>query len=86
VGLETKLESLAALIEGLIVRLAASRKIALAFPTEEAKAAICVFFLGSLDTMRLAKSAGLEVAEQDIIVFIRLAIENAFRMELPGRP
>jgi AcrR family transcriptional regulator len=87
VGLETKLESLASLVEGLIVRLAASRGLPLAFPAGEAKTAICVFFLGSLDTMRLAKSAGLEVAEQDIIDFIRLAIENAFRMELPpGRP
>jgi AcrR family transcriptional regulator len=85
VSLETKLESLASLIEGLIVRLAASRKIPLAFPAEQAKVAICVFFLGSLDTVRLARSAGLEVDEKDIIAFIRLAIENAFRMELPPR-
>lgn len=85
VGLEAKLESLASLIESLILRLAASRGLPLAFPAEQAKAAICVFFLGSLDTMRLAKSAGLEVAEEDIIAFIRLAIENAFRMELPPR-
>jgi TetR/AcrR family transcriptional regulator, transcriptional repressor for nem operon len=83
VSLETKLESLTSLVEKLIDELAESRDIALAFPPEKAKAALCVFLLGSLDTVRLSKSVGLEVEERDIIDFIRMAIENAFRMELP---
>lgn len=82
-SLEAKLESLTSLVEKLIDELAESRGIALAFPPQKAKAALCIFFLGSLDTVRLSKSAGLEVEEKDIVDFIRMAIENAFRMELP---
>ena len=83
-SLQAKLESLTSLVERLIEELADSRGIALAFPPEQAKAALCIFFLGSLDTVRLSKSAGLGVEEKDIIAFIRMAIENAFRMELPS--
>lgn len=82
VGLEEKLESLSSLVGALILELAASRGLPLAFSEGEAKAALCVFFLGSLDTVRLAKSAGLAVEEKDIIDFIRFAVENSFRMRL----
>jgi AcrR family transcriptional regulator len=80
--LDEKLGRLAALISGLIAELAAARGITMDFPPKRAKVAITIFFLGSLDAVRIARSAGLELGSEDVIDFIKLAVENSFGVKL----
>jgi AcrR family transcriptional regulator len=81
-GLLEKLESLAELIGRAVSELSGKRGQRLDLPPRQAMAALCIFFLGSLDTIRLAASAGLPVKQKDILAFIRLAIETSFGIEL----
>jgi len=85
-GLEDKLERLAGLISGLIAELAASRGIALDFDTRTAMAAITVYFLGSLDAVRVARKAGIDVGPEDVLDFIRMSIENSFGITIVPPP
>jgi AcrR family transcriptional regulator len=80
--LEEKLERLASLVSSLIAQLAARRGLAMEFSASSARAAICVFFLGSIDTVRMSRNAGVSVSPDDVIGFIKLAIENSFGIEL----
>jgi AcrR family transcriptional regulator len=84
--LEEKLERLTALIVDLVLELANSRGLPMAFPTGQAKAALSLYFLGSLDTVRLSRTAGLGIPDEDIIAFIRLSIENSFHISLDPPP
>jgi AcrR family transcriptional regulator len=81
-GLNEKLESLTSLVGDLVRDLAASRGLSMDFPPEQAKAALTLFLLGSLDTVRLSRVAGLGIPPGDVIAFIRLSIENAFGIGL----
>jgi AcrR family transcriptional regulator len=85
-GLEDKLERLASLISALIADLAAERGMAMDFPPRRAMAAITIFFLGSLDAMRISRSAGISLSGEDLIDFIRSSVENSFgvRLEPPA--
>jgi AcrR family transcriptional regulator len=88
VALDEKLERLAALIGSVVVELARKKGLAFDFPANLAMSALSVFFLGSLDTVRLARSAPLAIGQDDVIDFIRLAIENSFgiSIERPSDP
>jgi AcrR family transcriptional regulator len=90
VALEEKLERLAGLVGGLISELAASRGIALDFGARTAMAAIAVYFLGALDTVRVSRNAGISVGPEDVLDFIRMSIENSFGISIvpppPDRP
>ncbi|HOX18381.1 MAG TPA: TetR/AcrR family transcriptional regulator [Spirochaetales bacterium] len=81
--LGAKLERLATLIAGLVVDAAASKGVAIDFPPLQAAAALSVFFLGSLDTMRLSRRVGLPVGEAEVLGFIEMAIKSSFGLELP---
>lgn len=81
-GLEDKLERLASLISGLVSELASSKGIGFDFSPRRAMAAISIYFLGSLDTLRVARSAGIEMGAEDVIDFIRLSVANSFGVEL----
>lgn len=85
-GLEDKLERLASLFSGLVSELASSRGLSFDFSPRKAMAAISIYFLGSLDTLRVARSAGIKVGPEDVIDFIRLSVANSFGVELspPG--
>lgn len=82
VGLETKLSDLADLILPLIGSLSAEGSTGLRLDQTEARTAIAVYFLGSLYTIRLSRSAGLLLSEADILSFIKLSIENSFGLKL----
>jgi AcrR family transcriptional regulator len=81
-GLEEKLDRLAALVSGLVTELAASRGIVMDFPAERARAAIAVYFLGSLAAVRIGRGGGLEVGPEEVLDFVRLSVENSFGVEL----
>jgi AcrR family transcriptional regulator len=85
-GLQAKLERLSSLISALMIELAASRGLAIDFSPPRAMAAISVYFLGSLDAVRIGRSAGLAVGPEQVIDFIRLSVENSFgvKLEPPG--
>lgn len=83
VGLDEKLEGLADLIGPLLGPLAAEGRSSLSLEPSQARAAIAVYFLGSLYSIRLARRAGLALGEEDILSFIRLSIENSFGLSLP---
>ena len=80
--LQDKLERLAVPISGLVVELAKTRGMAMVFPPRRAMAAITIFFLGSLDAIRISRSAGLQVGPEDVIDFIKLSVENSFGISL----
>ena len=79
--LNSKLERLAVLIAGVLQDLAVERGVPIRLSPRQAVTALSVFFLGSLDTIRLSRLAGLPLHESDVLAFIRLMIENAYRME-----
>ncbi len=81
-GLEGKLERLATLIAGLVEELAAARGVEMDFAPKRAMAAIAVYFLGSLDAVRISRSIGINVGPEDVIDFIKLSVENSFGVEL----
>lgn len=84
--LEEKLERLASLFSGLIAELAAAKGVAMDFPPRRAMAAITIYFLGSLDAVRISRSSGIEVGSEDVIDFIKLSVESSFGVRLlpPG--
>lgn len=84
-GLDEKLEALTALMADLLLELARERGLAMALPRGQAKVALALYFLGSLDTVRLSARSGLPMLPSDIIDFIRLSIENSFRIDLNPR-
>jgi AcrR family transcriptional regulator len=81
-SLESKLERLAFLVSGLATELATARGVVSDFPPERAKAAIVVYFLGSIDAVRLGKSASIRMGSEDVIDFIKLSIEKVFGVEV----
>ena len=80
--IEGKLERLSAIIADLVLELARKQEIRMAFSPEQAKAAIALYFLGSLDSVRLSRNAGLGISAESIIAFIAFTIENSFRISL----
>jgi AcrR family transcriptional regulator len=82
VSLEEKLERLASLVSGLVSELASAQGLVMDFPPKSAKAAITIYFLGSLDTVRIGRSAGIEVGPEEVIDFIKLSVENSFGVSL----
>ena len=81
-GIEEKLERLSSIIADLVMELARKQDIRMAFSPEQAKAAIALYFLGSLDSVRLSRNAGLGISAEDITSFISFTIENSFRIHL----
>ena len=82
VGLDAKLESLASVIGEIIAPLVTERGGGFVFPPRQARAAIAIFFLGSLYTVRLSRRAGLAISEAELLDFIRQSIENSFGIRL----
>jgi len=83
--LEDKLERLASLVSGLIAELSASRGVPMDFPPSRAMVAITVYFLGSLDAVRMGRSSGIKMGSEDVLDFIKLSVENSFgvRLKIP---
>jgi AcrR family transcriptional regulator len=81
-GLQDKLERLSALIGGLVAELSAARGVAMDFAPKRAMAAITIYFLGSLDTVRISRSTGIDVQPRDVIDFIKFSVESTFGVEL----
>lgn len=81
-GLEEKLERLAEVFRVIVVDMGAAGGRAFDFSSSQARAAIILFLLGSLDSVRLARDCGLSVSPEDLLLFIRLSVENAFGVSL----
>lgn len=77
-GLEDKLGFLSALVASLISDLSRRSGKAIAFSGSQARAALLVFFLGSMDAVRLMRRMDLGATEEDILAFIRSTIANTF--------
>jgi AcrR family transcriptional regulator len=80
--LDEKLERLASLLSGLIAELAEARGVNMDFPPRRAMAAITIYFLGSLDALRISRSAGISLSPEDLIDFIKLSVESSFGVTL----
>jgi AcrR family transcriptional regulator len=81
-GFPDKLERLALLISSLVGELSEKRGVSFNFPPRLAVPALTIYFLGSLDSVRLSKSAGLGIRHEDILDFIRFTVENAFGVRI----
>lgn len=84
-NLADKLEALGLFVSGLVSEAAAESGLVLAISPSQLKTALSVFFLGSLDTIRLARRAGLPLSEADVIAFIRASVDNGFARPGDGR-
>jgi AcrR family transcriptional regulator len=80
--LEEKLERLASLFSRLLAELAAAKGIPMDFPPRFAMAAITIYFLGSLDAVRISRNTGIKIGPDDVIDFIKLSIQNSFGVVL----
>lgn len=76
--LADKLEWLSEHIGVHIRKLALERNINLEFDSQRANTALSVVFLGSLHTIRLSRQEDLNLTTDDVLDFIRLAIQNVF--------
>ena len=85
IDLGSKLERLAALIAGIIGDLDRETGARVEMDSRQAAAALAVFFLGSLDAVRLSRVADLPLSERDVVDFIRWMIGRTFGLEL-GAP
>jgi AcrR family transcriptional regulator len=86
IDLYDKLERLAALVSSLVAELAAAQGRVMNFPPDSAKAAILIYFLGSLDAVRIGRAAGLGVGPEAVTDFIKLSVESSFGVELAPPP
>jgi AcrR family transcriptional regulator len=84
--LNAKLESLARLIGAVVNDLGKERGMAVSLSPKQAVSALSIFFLGSLDTIRLSRLTGIPISERDVISFISLIIEASFGIRLPELP
>lgn len=73
-----KLNTLADLIVGLVADLPRGPGQAPVLGREEARVALLVCLLGTLDALRLSRGAGLAVSAQDIQGFMRRLVERTF--------
>lgn len=80
--LEEKLERLASLFSSLLAELAAAKGVPMDFPPRFAMAAITIYFLGSLDAVRISRNTGIKIGPDDVIDFIKLSIQNSFGVVL----
>jgi AcrR family transcriptional regulator len=76
-----KLVFLSELIGGVLRESGIGAK-GLVLDDRDAIAGLMVFFLGSLDSIRLTRAASLPVTEADIINFIRHVIANAYGVDM----
>jgi hypothetical protein len=65
-----------------MAELAVSRSLVFDFPPRRAMAAIGIYLLGSIDTLRVSRSAGIELGAEDFIDFICLSVRSSFGVEL----
>jgi AcrR family transcriptional regulator len=84
--LEEKISFLSGLIIHEIKAVSSSSGRSIELDDKQAAAALLVFFLGSMDSVRIIKHSSLPVTEADILAFIRITIENAFGVKLPPSP
>lgn len=75
-GLEEKLGYLTELVVTLISEIARRSGATIAFGPRQARAALMVFFLGSMDAVRLMRRMDLGVDESDVLAFIRQSIAS----------
>jgi AcrR family transcriptional regulator len=80
--LEEKLERLSSLFSTLVTELATAHGYAMDFPPERAMAAVTIFFLGSLDAIRVSRRTGIAVGPEAVIDFIKMTVENSFGVKL----
>lgn len=77
-SLADKLDWLAQRIGKIIQELAQEKNRPMSFDSRLAHTALAVFFLGSMDTIRLSRQEGLDLKPSDVLDFIRLTIHNTF--------
>jgi AcrR family transcriptional regulator len=84
-GLSDKLSFMANVIAGIITDVSVAKGQALPMGERDVLAGLMIFFLGSMDSVRLMRAAKLPVTEADIVAFIRTTVRNAFGIEVPAR-
>ncbi len=78
--LREKIDFLSSLIVSQIRQIAERSGRVLEFDEKEAMAALLIFFLGSMNSVRLIHEAGLPLCEEDILRFIRSTVRNTFNL------
>ncbi len=82
IDLNDKLNRLSRFISGILADLAKKQKADLTLSGGEMTAALTIFFLGSIDTMRLINAGVIPIKAANVTGFIQTMIESAFRIQL----
>jgi AcrR family transcriptional regulator len=81
-GLEEKINEIVTLFEQILKPVMGTRPELQVYNRATFEAALLVYFLGTLDAVRLARTSSLDVTTEDIIEFLRLMIRNSLGLEL----
>ncbi len=81
-GLEEKINELVELFEGILMPLIRSRPQFEEYRRSNLEAALMVYFLGTLEAVRITRASSLNVKPEDIIGFLRMTIQNVLGLKL----
>jgi AcrR family transcriptional regulator len=81
-GIEEKLENLTTLISKLLKELQNRKGLRKPLPRKMTETALLIYFLGILNTVKLAKTTPLKISIQDIIRFVSNSAESALDIKL----
>ena len=85
-GIEEKINELVELFEQILAPLVKSRSEFASYNRINLEAALMVYFLGTLNAVRITNARSLSVRPEDIIEFLRLTIKNVLGLEIGKQP
>ena len=82
INLKDKLNKLAFFIADILNALAKKQGTNITLSPKDTTAALTIFFLGSIDTIRLIKTGTVPLTQADVLNFIKLMIQSGFGITL----
>lgn len=82
INLKDKITRLALFIANILTAIAKKQGTTITLSSKDTTAALTIFFLGSIDTMRLIKTGTVPLTESDVLNFIKLMIQSGFSITL----
>ncbi len=80
--IEEKIEELTNIIYGLIKSLADKDPNIELLDKKDMEAALIIYFLGIMNTMKLSKSSSIEIDTKNVMNFVRISVEKSLNIKL----
>lgn len=82
INLADKLDKLSCFIANVLADIAQKQGAQAALDPKDTMAALTIFFLGTIDTVRLIQKGIVPLKESDVVNFIKLMIQSAFNIAI----